>query len=151
MFYVLEGAVKVTVHRTAFIVAPNGMFLIPRGNLYAIKNEADRPAKLFFVQARRTPVDETTIAEASQTAKVLARARGPAEEEEEDRPKKKAAKSSPKGKGKARAVVQEEEEDEEEEEQEEEDEEEDEPPRRRVSGGKAKKATTASLRGKARR
>jgi mannose-6-phosphate isomerase-like protein (cupin superfamily) len=31
VFTVLEGAVSVHVHRTTFVVAPHGMFWIPRG------------------------------------------------------------------------------------------------------------------------
>jgi len=31
VFVVLEGAVQVMVHRTAFVIAPGGMFLVPKG------------------------------------------------------------------------------------------------------------------------
>ena len=75
VFYVIQGAVKVAVHQSSFIVATGGMFWIPRGeslplvlsdvrsvdslhrdtstgNLYNIQNVCERDAKLFFTQVR---------------------------------------------------------------------------------------------------
>ncbi|KAA1102907.1 hypothetical protein PGTUg99_037141 [Puccinia graminis f. sp. tritici] len=52
-FTVVEGAVSVHVHRTTFVVAPHGVFWIPRGNVYSIQNISERTAKLSFAQARR--------------------------------------------------------------------------------------------------
>ena len=34
IFYVIQGAVQVTVHRTSFIMAPGGSFLVPRGSFF---------------------------------------------------------------------------------------------------------------------
>ncbi|KAH7929654.1 hypothetical protein BV22DRAFT_1002305 [Leucogyrophana mollusca] len=58
VFYVIEGAVSVVIHKTPFIVTSGGMFLVPRGNNYHIQNISDRDAKIFFTQARQTPLDE---------------------------------------------------------------------------------------------
>ncbi|PCH37933.1 hypothetical protein WOLCODRAFT_161168 [Wolfiporia cocos MD-104 SS10] len=54
VFYVIEGAVNCKVHRTNFLLATGGMFLVPRGNLYYIQNASDRDARLFFAQARKS-------------------------------------------------------------------------------------------------
>ncbi|KZT23972.1 hypothetical protein NEOLEDRAFT_1068473 [Neolentinus lepideus HHB14362 ss-1] len=58
VFYVIEGAVNVHVHKTSAIVATGGMFLVPRGNMYYIQNICDRDVKLFFAQARKVPLSE---------------------------------------------------------------------------------------------
>ncbi|EJD02264.1 uncharacterized protein FOMMEDRAFT_86864 [Fomitiporia mediterranea MF3/22] len=58
IFYLIEGAINLKVHRTSFVIASGGMFLIPRGNTYYIENISQRPAKLFFAQARQVNVDE---------------------------------------------------------------------------------------------
>lgn len=78
IFYVLEGAVTFKVHRTSFLLATGGMFLVPRGmnlrdvpslcarayhhdspgNMYYIQNVSDRDAKLFFAQARKVEAGE---------------------------------------------------------------------------------------------
>ncbi|POW18890.1 hypothetical protein PSHT_05355 [Puccinia striiformis] len=60
-FTVVEGAVSVHVHRTTFIVAPSGVFWIPRGNVYSITNISQKTAKLTFAQARRAKVDESDL------------------------------------------------------------------------------------------
>lgn len=52
---VLEGAVQVMVHRTRFIIAPGGMFLVPKGNTYNIRNVSYREVRIFFAQARHMP------------------------------------------------------------------------------------------------
>ncbi|KZT09565.1 uncharacterized protein LAESUDRAFT_722528 [Laetiporus sulphureus 93-53] len=57
VFYVIEGAVNFKVHRTSYLIATGGMFLVPRGNMYFIQNVSDRDARLFFAQARKV-VDE---------------------------------------------------------------------------------------------
>ncbi|TFK46651.1 hypothetical protein OE88DRAFT_1707180 [Heliocybe sulcata] len=62
VFYVIEGAVNVRVHKTSFIVATGGMFLIPRGNQYFIQNICERDVKLFFAQARKVPMSELEAA-----------------------------------------------------------------------------------------
>jgi centromere protein C len=48
----ITGAVRVLVHRTEFSIGPGGMFKIPRGNSYEIKNLTDIDAFLYFFQAR---------------------------------------------------------------------------------------------------
>ena len=51
-FVVLRGVVQVMVHRTRFVIAAGGMFLVPKGNTYHIRNVAQREVRLFFAQAR---------------------------------------------------------------------------------------------------
>ncbi|KIO28010.1 hypothetical protein M407DRAFT_72414, partial [Tulasnella calospora MUT 4182] len=74
LFYCIEGAVRVMVHRSTFIIARNGMFMVPRGehsrfypswasanifsfatpgNQYYLENISDHNCKLFFAQARK--------------------------------------------------------------------------------------------------
>ncbi|KAJ7456533.1 Mif2/CENP-C like-domain-containing protein [Mycena latifolia] len=53
IFFVVQGAVKVVVGETEFILASGGMFMVPRGNSYYIENIAERDAKIFFTQARK--------------------------------------------------------------------------------------------------
>lgn len=55
VFYVIEGAVTLKVHTTSFVVCTGGCFLVPRGNIYYIKNICSRTVKLFFAQARKIP------------------------------------------------------------------------------------------------
>ncbi|WVQ93620.1 hypothetical protein IAU59_000696 [Kwoniella sp. CBS 9459] len=71
VFFVIQGVVQVTVHRTSFIMAPGGQFLIPRGNEYRIENiSEDREVQLFFAQARKLRADETEL-ETSSVAGAL--------------------------------------------------------------------------------
>ncbi|KAI1435618.1 Mif2/CENP-C like-domain-containing protein [Xylaria sp. CBS 124048] len=49
-FFVHTGNVQVTIAQTEFGVSKGGMFFVPRGNLYWIRNETDRPARMFFAQ-----------------------------------------------------------------------------------------------------
>ncbi|KAF8213564.1 Mif2/CENP-C like-domain-containing protein [Mycena galopus ATCC 62051] len=58
IFFVVEGAVNVMIHDTSVVLATGGMFMVPRGNSYFIENIAERPAKLFFTQARKMRDDE---------------------------------------------------------------------------------------------
>ncbi|KAJ7022062.1 Mif2/CENP-C like-domain-containing protein [Mycena alexandri] len=58
IFYVVEGAVNVFIADTQVVLATGGMFMVPRGNSYFIENIAERPAKLFFTQARKMREDE---------------------------------------------------------------------------------------------
>jgi centromere protein C len=79
VFYVIEGAVNLKVHDTTLVLATGAMFLVPRGkhppslhpipshhsrphalpgNTYFIENIGDRPAKLFFTQARKVALEE---------------------------------------------------------------------------------------------
>ncbi|WVR03678.1 hypothetical protein IAU60_000673 [Kwoniella sp. DSM 27419] len=60
VFYVIQGAVQVTLHRTSFIMAPGGQFLVPRGNNYSIENVSDdgTEVRLFFAQCRKLRANE---------------------------------------------------------------------------------------------
>ena len=80
VFYLIEGAINLKIHRTSFVLATGGMFLIPRGtirissphslsysfsgNNYYLENISQRPARLFFAQARKIVAgeDETQVA-----------------------------------------------------------------------------------------
>lgn len=52
-FIVLRGNVSVKIHRTNFVVGPEGMVHVPRGNLYSLENVGDCIAKIAFSQSRR--------------------------------------------------------------------------------------------------
>ncbi|KAK0547450.1 mitotic fidelity of chromosome transmission- protein [Tilletia horrida] len=56
-FIVTEGAVRVRIHRSNFVMGPGGMFLVPKGNTYSIENVAKRESRLFFAQARDPTLD----------------------------------------------------------------------------------------------
>ncbi|KAK0539400.1 mitotic fidelity of chromosome transmission- protein [Tilletia horrida] len=56
-FIVSEGAVRVRIHRSNFVMGPGGMFLVPKGNTYSIENIAKRESRLFFAQARDPNLD----------------------------------------------------------------------------------------------
>ncbi|WVQ92233.1 hypothetical protein IAS59_006042 [Cryptococcus gattii] len=59
VFYVIQGAVQVTIYRTSFVMAPGSQFLVPRGNDYCIENiSPDKEAQLFFAQARKIRANE---------------------------------------------------------------------------------------------
>ena len=67
MFVVFEGAVEVLVHRTKFVIAPGGMFCVPMGNTYNIRNVSQRDARLFFAQARNMYAPLTPVLREGQT------------------------------------------------------------------------------------
>ncbi|KAL4399690.1 mitotic fidelity of chromosome transmission-related protein [Malassezia pachydermatis] len=67
-FVVLQGAVQVMVHRTRFVIAPGGMFLVPKGNTYQIRNVSHREARIFFAQARNMQTPLTPVMHAGETA-----------------------------------------------------------------------------------
>ncbi|WFD21176.1 mitotic fidelity of chromosome transmission- protein [Malassezia caprae] len=67
-FVVLEGAVQVMVHRTRFVIAPGGMFLVPKGNTYNIRNVSQREARIFFAQARHLATPLTDVVHDGRTA-----------------------------------------------------------------------------------
>ncbi|KAI5116067.1 hypothetical protein M0805_005580 [Coniferiporia weirii] len=67
VFYLIEGAVQLKVHRTSFVLASGGMFLIPRGNTYYLENISKRPAKLFFAQARKVNAEDEPSQEIVKT------------------------------------------------------------------------------------
>lgn len=58
IFHVIEGAVNVKIHDTAYIVAQGGSFMVPRGNVYFVENICETTAKLVFVQAREVTAGE---------------------------------------------------------------------------------------------
>ncbi|KZT59926.1 hypothetical protein CALCODRAFT_493192 [Calocera cornea HHB12733] len=66
VFYVIQGAVKVQIYRTSFLISVGGMFLVPRGNVYSIENVAERETILFFSQARKIPEDGSVSMHDSQ-------------------------------------------------------------------------------------
>ncbi|ORX35333.1 Mif2/CENP-C like-domain-containing protein [Kockovaella imperatae] len=69
IFYVIAGAVEVTIHRTEFVIAAGGMFFVPRGNHYQITNISEETeAELFFSQSRKIQVSEGDQAALSRIA-----------------------------------------------------------------------------------
>ncbi|KAL7420121.1 mitotic fidelity of chromosome transmission-related protein [Cryptotrichosporon argae] len=59
MFYVAKGAVQVIIHKTSFVMAVGGQFMVPRGNHYSIENiSPTTTAELFFAQARKIRAHE---------------------------------------------------------------------------------------------
>ena len=66
-FVVFEGAVEVLVHRTQFVIAPGGMFCVPMGNTYNIRNVSERDARIFFAQARNMYAPLTPVVREGQT------------------------------------------------------------------------------------
>ncbi|KAF9073220.1 Mif2/CENP-C like-domain-containing protein [Rhodocollybia butyracea] len=58
IFHVVEGAVNVKIHDTAYIVVQGGSFMVPRGNVYFLENICERNVRLMFVQARELTAGE---------------------------------------------------------------------------------------------
>lgn len=58
VFNVQSGVVEVKVHENEFIVHNGGIWQVPRGNTYSIRNVGDGTARVFFAQAREMFVDE---------------------------------------------------------------------------------------------
>ncbi|RUP48913.1 Mif2/CENP-C like-domain-containing protein [Jimgerdemannia flammicorona] len=56
VFYVISGSVRVTIHKTTFVISTGGQFIVPRGNQYRIVNVANRESRLHFTQAREINV-----------------------------------------------------------------------------------------------
>lgn len=87
IFYCIEGAVRVMVHKSNFVISRNGMFMVPRGkplcpilcveenayfilgNQYYLENISDRDCKLFFAQARK--VTENMIPSPTKRASAI--------------------------------------------------------------------------------
>ncbi|KAK7051277.1 mitotic fidelity of chromosome transmission-related protein [Paramarasmius palmivorus] len=62
IFCILEGAVNVKINEeNSMILCQGAMFMVPRGNQYFIENISDRPARLFFTQARMVTADRDTV------------------------------------------------------------------------------------------
>ena len=85
-FVVLRGVVQVMVHRTRFVIAAGGMFLVPKGNTYHIRNVSQREVRLFFAQARllTDAPHMTHVVREGRTAFAHGPERVRVEEEEED-------------------------------------------------------------------
>ncbi|KAF3036709.1 hypothetical protein E8E12_006630 [Didymella heteroderae] len=58
VFNVQSGAVEVKVHENEFTVHKGGIWQVPRGNSYSIKNVGSMTANIFFAQARESFADE---------------------------------------------------------------------------------------------
>ena len=58
VFVVLQGALRIKIHRRTFTIAPGGTFLVPAGNNYSLENVCQREAKLFFAQSRKGSPEE---------------------------------------------------------------------------------------------
>ncbi|KIY70439.1 hypothetical protein CYLTODRAFT_488110 [Cylindrobasidium torrendii FP15055 ss-10] len=54
IFYVVEGAVTVRIHKSYHTVTAGDLFLIPRENTYSIENISDKPSRLVFTQTRES-------------------------------------------------------------------------------------------------
>lgn len=64
IFYVISGRVEVNISDNVFTLRKGGSFEVPRGNFYSITNvHPDLNAKLFFVQATDTLVNQTMTAD----------------------------------------------------------------------------------------
>ncbi|KAG9231608.1 putative centromere protein 3 [Amylocarpus encephaloides] len=50
VFFVHYGRVHVKIHETEFRIGKGGMWQVPRGNFYGMKNDYDKPVRLFFAQ-----------------------------------------------------------------------------------------------------
>ncbi|KAF2085795.1 hypothetical protein K490DRAFT_58421 [Saccharata proteae CBS 121410] len=50
-FCLLSGKVEVQVGEMLFAISKGGVFIVPRGNIYAIHNVAEEPARIFFTWA----------------------------------------------------------------------------------------------------
>ncbi|GAA5914850.1 hypothetical protein JCM8208_003028 [Rhodotorula glutinis] len=86
IFYCIQGAVSVTIHRTVFSIGPGGTFFVPRGNQYQIQATSNREVRLFFSQGRRVIEyeDGSTRADTKEDSQRANRAEDEGEEEEEE-------------------------------------------------------------------
>ncbi|KAF3002901.1 hypothetical protein E8E13_001849 [Curvularia kusanoi] len=58
VFHVLSGALEVKVHENEFAVHKGGIWQVPRGNTYSIRNVGAKTARVFFAQAREAVPEE---------------------------------------------------------------------------------------------
>jgi centromere protein C len=58
IFNVQSGTVEVRMHENEFVVHKMGVWQVPRGNTYSIKNIGSGTARIFFSQARELHVEE---------------------------------------------------------------------------------------------
>ncbi|GAA5845668.1 hypothetical protein JCM9279_006066 [Rhodotorula babjevae] len=86
IFYCIQGAVSVTIHRTVFSIGPGGTFFVPRGNQYQIQATSNREVRLFFSQGRRVIEyeDGSTRADTKEDSQRYAEQNAADEEEEEE-------------------------------------------------------------------
>ncbi|KAG0296106.1 hypothetical protein BGZ98_001108, partial [Dissophora globulifera] len=82
-FYVIRGLVQVTINKTDFVVSTGGRFLVPRGNVYGVKNLSQSESLLFFVQAK-TKDDRTGIATGIATSNVRTAAKAVEERRDQE-------------------------------------------------------------------
>ncbi|XP_032241518.1 centromere protein C [Nematostella vectensis] len=52
VFFLMKGAVEVTIHQTSAVLSSGSTFFVPQGHSYSIKNLRDSDAKLWFVQVK---------------------------------------------------------------------------------------------------
>ncbi|KAL6154506.1 mitotic fidelity of chromosome transmission- protein [Exserohilum turcicum] len=57
VFNVQSGTVEVRVHENEFTIHKNGIWQVPRGNTYSIRNVGSGTARIFFAQAKEKIVD----------------------------------------------------------------------------------------------
>ncbi|KAF1970179.1 hypothetical protein BU23DRAFT_557070 [Bimuria novae-zelandiae CBS 107.79] len=50
VFHVQSGAVEIKVHENELIVRRGGVFQVPRGNMYSIRNVGSKTSRLFYAQ-----------------------------------------------------------------------------------------------------
>ena len=95
-FVVLRGVVQVMVHRTRFVIAAGGMFLVPKGNTYHIRNVSQREVRLFFAQARllTDAPHMTHVVREGRTAFAHGPERVRVEEEEEEEDEAEASEAA---------------------------------------------------------
>ncbi|CBX96946.1 similar to cupin domain containing protein [Plenodomus lingam JN3] len=58
LFNVQYGTVEVKVHVNEFVVHKGGIWQVPRGNTYSIRNVGSGTARIFFAQAREAEVQD---------------------------------------------------------------------------------------------
>ncbi|KAK4686745.1 centromere protein C, partial [Tremellales sp. Uapishka_1] len=93
IFYVVQGAVKVSIHKTSFIMAIGGQFLVPRDNEYSLTNIAERETQLFFAQVRSGGRGAKETSNGDEENEEGSEEEDPSEEEEEA-PKRKVRKAA---------------------------------------------------------
>ncbi|KAF2205403.1 hypothetical protein GQ43DRAFT_437029 [Delitschia confertaspora ATCC 74209] len=50
VFFVASGVVEVTVHENSFSIHKGGVWQVPRGNFYSIRNQGESVSRIFFAQ-----------------------------------------------------------------------------------------------------
>ena len=52
VFYVIEGTLEVSIHKSSFIATTGTQFIVPRGNQYALKSVWEGESRLFFCHCK---------------------------------------------------------------------------------------------------